>query len=262
MASFSRSLGNDLDAAQRRRLWIVGQVLGGGGTHGSPADAFELALGLERFISSGLDCGERDRSENGPHAPRSGDRSGLLSRPAPAVSTQAVSTQASVAPASPQPSRDDAGRGRSDVRQSVAGGPVPGTADGSLAVRLAHSLAAGQAGKLHLTRRPQGRPGSAVSSQRHLSRDEELALQQQFLRQRAPSPYTVEDVIRFLRQRGDSVVTHDAGYLVNERLVLTRDQLITRANRKRKHIGAPLFAIANGVAAAPDPVSQSFMMNG
>lgn len=247
---------NDLDAAQRRRLWIVELVLEGG-TRRSPADAFELAIRLERFISRGLDYCERDRRENGPHASRPGDRSGLVSPPAPAASTQAPA-----ASTPPQSARNGARPVHWNARQPVASASAPGDADRSLAVGLPHSVRAGQAGKLDLTRRPQGRSGRANSSQRHLSHDEELALQQQFLRQRAPAPYTIEDVIRFLRQRGDSVVTHDAGYLVNERLVLTRDQLITRANRKRKHIGAPLFAIANGVAAAPDTVPQSFMMNG
>lgn len=253
MAGLSQWPGNDLDAAQRRRLWIVELVLDGG-THQSPGDAFELALRLERFISSGLDCGEGDGHENESRASRSGEGAGLLS--------PAASSQATVARPSPQPSRNDARPVPSNLRQPIANPPAAGDVDRSLAVGLRHSVRAGQAGKLNLTRLPQGRSSRANSSDRHLSRDEELALQQQFLRQRAPAPYTIEDVIRFLRQRGDSVVTHDAGYLVNERLVLTRDQLITRANRKRKHIGAPLFAITNGVAAAPEPVPQSFIMNG
>jgi hypothetical protein len=231
MANSSRWPGNDLDAAQRRRLWIVELVLEGG-TYRNSADAFDLALRLERFISSGLDSCERGSRENGPYAARSGDRSGLLSPAAPATSTQA-----SVAPASQQPSRNDAG----PVRP----------------VRPAPSLGAGQAGKLNLTRRPQRCPGRAASSEPHLSRDEELALQQQFLRQRAPAPCTVDDVIRYLRQRGDSVVTHDGGYLVNERLVLTKDQLVARANRQRKHMGAPLFSLGNADIASLDAPAPS-----
>jgi hypothetical protein len=256
MGGFSRWPGSDLDAAQRRRLWIVEQVLEGG-AHRSPADAFELALRLERFISRGLDHCERDRHEHEPDASRSSDGSGLLSSPAPAAAMQAP---AACAP--PQPAGNGARSVHPNGHQQVANAPASGEAGRSLAAGLPHSLGAGQAGKLHLARRPQRRSGRANSSHRHLSSDEELALQQQFLRQRAPAPSTIEDVIRYLRQRGDSVVTHDGGYLVNERLVLTKDQLIARANRQRKHMGAPLFAIANEAAATPEKVPQGLMMSG
>lgn len=251
MAGFSRWPGNDLDAAQRRRLWIVELVLEGG-THRSSADAFELALGLERFISSGLDYCERDRRENRPHASRSGDRAALLFPPVPAVPTQAPA-----ASAPPQGARNGARPVHSNAHQPVANAPAPGDPDRSLAVGLPHSVRAVQAGTLNLTRRPQGRSGRANSCHRHLSRDEELALQQQFLRQREPAPCTLEDVIRYLRQRGNSVVTHDGGYLINERLVLTKDQLIARANRQRKHMGMPLFSIGNVDIASLDAPAPS-----
>jgi hypothetical protein len=68
----------------------------------------------------------------------------------------------------------------------------------------------------------------------------------------------MEDVIRFLRQRGDSVVQSGAAavgggaaYVVNLNLELSAEQLIGRANAQRARLGQPPFAITPPAAAAP-----------
>ncbi len=247
--AFARGVASDLDSAGRRRLWLVELVLAGGAPR-SPTDALELAACLDRFISVGLAYGES--------APRSS-----ASRAAPQWAPSVDPAGGGRAPNEPQPRpRTGAPPIASGVHERVASVPESGAADGTIVERSQRSVGQAQISRLSLARQQsQARPnGRSVPAKSHLSREEELALEQQFLRQRAAAPSTIDDVIRFLRQRGDSVITHEGGYLVNERLVLTRDQLIARANRYRKHMGAPLFAIGNGCVSSPDTAPQSLMM--
>ena len=53
----------------------------------------------------------------------------------------------------------------------------------------------------------------------------------------------MEDVIRFLRQIGDVVVRSGDGFCVNSRYLLTRQEIVQRANKKRNERGKPLFAL-------------------
>jgi len=70
----------------------------------------------------------------------------------------------------------------------------------------------------------------------------------EFLRQREPSPSTIEDLVRFLRQRGDVIVRRGENFLLDSRHVLTAGQLLERANRKRRELGKSEFLAlcANG----------------
>ena len=93
-----------------------------------------------------------------------------------------------------------------------------------------------------------------------IDREAELRLQEDFLRRRGPMPKNIEDVIRFLRQRGDIVVRAKEGFLVNHRLPLTAAQLVERANGKLAQLGQPPFPsdvwTVNPIAAVPDPPRQ------
>jgi hypothetical protein len=246
MAGFSRCAGSDLDAAGRRRMWIVELVLEGG-AHRNPADALELAVRFERFINIGLDHCESD-----PHASTSCVTPKLASPFASAGWTEASTALRSQAPARhgtlPRPS---------ETNGAVAAGPATRAANGALPMRLRHSMGRAQAGRLNLAQQRPRSKGKSAAANQHLSRDAELALEEEFLRQRAPAPCTIDDVIRFLRQRGDSVVTHEGGYLVNERLMLTRELMISRANRQRKHMGVPLFTIGSADIASLEAAAPS-----
>lgn len=60
-------------------------------------------------------------------------------------------------------------------------------------------------------------------------------------------PTSVDDVIRYLRQRDDIVVPRgDGEFLVNGRFQLSTAELVTRANKMRSRQGKPEFALADG----------------
>jgi hypothetical protein len=90
-------------------------------------------------------------------------------------------------------------------------------------------------------RRPRGRPRRTVDP---LSRAHELALQEEYMRARSDPEVTMIDVIRFLRQRGDTVVhTPPEGYRVNGSLVLSAEELTARANQMRERLGKASFKV-------------------
>jgi hypothetical protein len=55
----------------------------------------------------------------------------------------------------------------------------------------------------------------------------------------------IEDVVRYLRQRDDTVVRQGADlFLVNGRFRMSSDELISRANRMRERAGKPTFHVS------------------
>ena len=255
----------DLDDAGRRRLWIVELVLERTG-HQNPADALELAFRFERFINEGLGRCDDEAAEHRDDAPAS--PAGLdaacepHSAPAPGISAE---PRGSNAPQSPS-------RGRipllpSEAREQFAAMAATGVDNRVLAGRFRLSVRQAHAIRLSLARqRPEVRParlnGKSTPSAPQLSREEEQRLEQKFLRERRPTPSTIDDVIRFLRQRGDSVVSREGGYLVNERLLLSGELLVARANRQRKHMGAPMFDLGNGDVSSCDGAAPAYVMTG
>jgi hypothetical protein len=256
----------DLDDAGRRRFWIMKLLLERIANE-HPGEALELAFRIERFIHTGQSHGER--------ASQSSATAAAVVRPdppaAPSGSTTAAQQSAAVrAPNSPPPSsRPRIPLLASEAREQFAALAATGVDNRVLAGRFHVSVRQAHAIRLSLARqRPEVRPAWSASKPRAvgsaLSREEELELEAEFLRQRKPPPCTIDDVIRFLRQRGDSVVTHEGGYLVNERLILATNQLIERANRYRERIGAPAFEIKTDDTnrSSHDAGKESYAMTG
>jgi hypothetical protein len=85
-------------------------------------------------------------------------------------------------------------------------------------------------------------------------------MQQEFLAT-TPSPEpTLPDVVRFLRQSGDVVVTEGTGYRVNYTLKLTPEQLVARANEQRRRRRMPGFIVrkydTGSTAVAGTPIDD------
>ena len=60
----------------------------------------------------------------------------------------------------------------------------------------------------------------------------------------------IEDVVRYLRRRDDTVVPKGADlFLVNGRFPMSSDELISRANRMRERDGKPTFQLSSLLAA-------------
>ena len=91
-----------------------------------------------------------------------------------------------------------------------------------------------------------------------LDRATELQMQSEFLQQKVKTPATVEDVVRYLRQRGDVVTRSGSVFSINYRLSLTEEELFRRANEKRAQLGLPAFN-GNGETsqATAEPLSTS-----
>jgi hypothetical protein len=94
------------------------------------------------------------------------------------------------------------------------------------------------------------RKSNPAQKEHTLTRELELSLQDEFLRNKLPVEQTMDDVVRFLRQRGDVVFQADGNYAVNGRMTLTAEQLVERANRQCAASGRPAFHIPDLVAAS------------
>jgi|HubBroStandDraft_1064217.scaffolds.fasta_scaffold01335_13 hypothetical protein len=54
---------------------------------------------------------------------------------------------------------------------------------------------------------------------------------------------SLDDVVRFLRQRDDVIVRNGENFLLNSRQLLTAAELVERANRKRRELGKAAFPV-------------------
>ncbi|HUA77142.1 MAG TPA: hypothetical protein VMA86_05690 [Acetobacteraceae bacterium] len=81
-----------------------------------------------------------------------------------------------------------------------------------------------------------------------LDRATELRMEEEFLAGKRAPDLTIDDVVRFLRQQGDVVVSEAGGYRVNYGDRISADQLVERANDKRRRRGQQAFVFARNGA--------------
>lgn len=78
------------------------------------------------------------------------------------------------------------------------------------------------------------------------------------LDQAPASTSLMEDIIRYLRQQDDVVVSQDdGGYLVNGRFPMTASELVVRANRMRARQRKPAFELRKGTLLSDGEPSKS-----
>jgi hypothetical protein len=234
------SLGNDLRPAQRRRMWILGQIVRAldhldlesviAGTrrvedfiiHGGSTEGGAAAV----FRRSDADSGRAESASRTADWAERGDRA------LPAGHQRATA----VAP----PRGDSQGATPGRERRPVA----PGGRTGAIVPLAPRNRALGN----------RSRGSSARRKLQEMDRATELRLQEEFLASRPPPTTTMDDVVRYLRQRGDIVVRDGDGYRVNYALRLTPAEMLLRANAKRGERGLPPFTVAvpsPGQASSP-----------
>lgn len=241
-----KRLSADLDAAGQRRLWLVKLLLDRcDGVN--PEHAFQLAVRFEHFI--------RQASSDGTvaniHA-RSEASAVVVAAPqhaVPEVSSPAVTERSFSPPRSRVPLLDR------EMRERFISVALTGADNRALAEEFRLTVRQAHAVRLSLARQyPQLRAIAKSSIETKpratMSREQELRLQEEFLQRRPlPNP-TMEDVVRYVRQRGDAVVCQNGQYLLNGRDLLTAEALVQRANRYRQKHGDPLFEINVGASAS------------
>lgn len=241
MDNLELGLCEDLDEAGRRRWWIV-QVVVERLMEDNPARALELAFRFEQFIQrGGFDTSARPE----PQPPR---------EPVPTPPVVA----AAGAPAKERASTDSARAARlrvpllpSETRAAFAAVAATGVDNRELARRFQLTVRQAHAIRLSMARqrpevRPQGNAGANRSGGAGMPRNGAAGreLEESSLHQRSQQgAATIEEVIHFLRQRGDDVVKREGNFLVNGRLPMNADQLIARANQQRHRMGAMPFEV-------------------
>ena len=241
MDNLELGLCDDLDEAGRRRLWIV-QVVMERLIEDNPARALELAFRFEQFIQrGGFDTSARPE----PQPPRE------------PVSTPTVVVPAA-APAKERAATDPARAARlrvpllpNETREAFAAVAATGVDNRELARRFQLTVRQAHAIRLSMARqrpevRPQGNAGAGRSGRAEMPRNGAagLELEESSLHRRSEQgAATIEEVIHFLRQRGDDVVKREGNFLVNGRLLVNADQLIARANQQRHRMGAMPFQV-------------------
>jgi len=234
------SLAHDLDPAARRRLWIVGRFVERCGL--SEIDAvLSVAAKVEAFIVTGATSDAGGASKHSVTA-CTGDESTDLEMHRPAFGkvqlATAISTglRSSTSPGSKghvvqRPLLDQEAKAR--FIQEAARNPDNrhlAQAFG-LSVRQAHAIRVGVS--------------KYIASAR---REYELQMQDDFLRNKTKSRSTMDDVVRYLREIDDVVVPDGQHYVVNSNLTLTAEQLVERANRKRRERNLQPLAIEDADA--------------
>jgi hypothetical protein len=237
------TLFQQLDNHGRRRLWLLQLLL----DKLEPEEALSLAQQMETFIlgsAAAKDAGPRAKGDAGSAA---GERSdGWTVRPA-------------AAPAEREPDETQQ-RGRLLAEESLrdfAQAIAAGLSNAELARRFGFTPRQANGLRMGLTRRnPALRAAAAAqeSKPQPLDRATELRLQEAFLQTKAAPAATLDDVVQFLRQRGDVVFRSGTGFSVNNRLTLTAEELVARANKKRSELGQAPFAEHVGTAGTPEPV--------
>jgi hypothetical protein len=248
--NLERGLCDDLDQAGRRRLWIV-QIVMERLLEGNPARALELAFRFEQFIQRG-----------GPDA---------TARPEPQPAREPALAPPAVMPADvrakERPAADPARTARlrgplleSETREAFAAIAATGVDNRELARRFQLTVRQAHAIRLSMARqrpevRPQGKAGARSSAVADIQRQGEAGRvpeESSLLQRGGQGAATIEDVLHFLRQRGDHVVKCEGHFLVNGRLQLNADQLIARANQQRHRMGVMPFDVdsSRGLLAA------------
>lgn len=239
------ALSQGLDAPGLRRLWLVERLVVAG--QGDPDQTVALVERIERFIVSGVaphhSSTARPLHINGG----TGDSPFVVQQ----VHPQHPLPGRTGAPAQQRGLLDAATRERFVREAATCEDNKHLARTFGLSVRQAHAIRVGLSRRIAEFRaangiaKPQG-PAEILrrSVVPQIDRAKELSLQEEFLRRRAPARSTMDDVIRFLRQCGDSIVSKDDHYLVNLRDLLSGTELVARANHKRRQRSQPLFDIA------------------
>src|SRR5690242_7928672 len=242
------TLFHELDSHGRRRLRLLQFLL----EKLEPDEALSLAQQMENFVLGG--ASEKEQRT----ASKDGDEGGCR-RPAWAVRATVGSGKRG------GEEGQQGGRLLADESQrAFAAAIAAGVSNAELASRFGFTPRQANGLRMGLTRRnPALRSASSTLEKRSptLDRETELKLQEAFLMQKPTPAATLDDVVQFLRQRGDVVVRSGTGFSVNSRLTLSAKELIARANKKRSDLGQAPFAEhvegieattadRNGVAAA------------
>jgi hypothetical protein len=261
------SLTGDLDAAARRRFWLAEWILERCSI-GEIEPALAIAAKIEAFIAGADSCNNSGRSCRGAAAtPAPAQDIVAGSGSSHAIQSAKISADSSVPPASRngvangerchpanRPLLDQETRERF-IREAARKPDNRHLAQTfGLSVRQAHAV---RVGLSKLIAQAQREPSRGVSNSKGsgapIDAETERKMQEDFLRTRPPAPPTIDDVVRYLRQVGDVVVPHGEAYTVNYRLTLTSEQLLDRANNKRRERALDPFVLAVGMPASQAP---------
>ena len=250
------SLAEGLNATARRRLWLVWRVT----QHCQASDinaALEGLIKLDEFIVSGR-CQSVANIQNGN---TSADPNAALGDPAQlarATESAALSDRSQSVAADGRNGRPQRSLLDSDARGRFVAEAARNSDNRHLAqvfgltVRQAHAIRVALSKLITQAQREQGvnaqqpvprpvRRGSPLAPS--LDRQTELKLQEEFLRAKAPPRTSLEDIVRYLRQKGDVVFSDGDCFMLNYRLKLTPAQLIDRANAKRRESNQDSFVL-------------------
>jgi hypothetical protein len=211
----------------QRRLWLLHNLL----QKLEPEEALRLAERMEKFVLAG------DAVSFSPSRQATEEEGGRVAGSMPPFAGKPHAAS----PARPRPSGSRLLEGAS--LQEFTEALMAGADNSELARRF--SLTPRQANGLRMgieKRYPQLRAVKRAQPKRpELDRTTELQMQEAFLRQKPAVTATLEDVIRFLRQRGDVIVRAGDSYIVNDRATMTAEELVARANQKRAQLQRPPF---------------------
>jgi len=220
----AKSLAEDLDAPARRRFWLIAQLIARCNVT-EVESALSAAAKVEAFIANG---GKSSAAPIGPIGIATIDHSNangaqLVARneiaPAPTASSNAqniVEIGGKYRNARRQLLDKET---RSRFIQEAAVNPDNRHLAQlfGLSVRQAHAIRVGLSKFI-----ADGR------------REIELQMQDDFLKNKTATGATMDDVVRYLRQINDVVVPNGQNYVVNYKLGLSAEQLLERANAKRR----------------------------
>jgi hypothetical protein len=247
----------DLDAAGQRRLWLVQLLLERCGDS-NPMAALELASRFEHFISRSAEA--TLETAGGVTTPTPMDAASSTIHPDAGPATCAADNPVRLT------------RGRTplldqNARERFVSVALTGADNRDLAREFQLTVRQAHAVRLSLARQnPQVKVGlkstHGAKPPSNLSRAEELTLQEEFLQRRPAPKQTIDDVIRYVRQRGDTVVCQNGRYLVNGRSLLSASELVSRANRYREGRGDPPFKLEPSVDCGPEHGHSLYKPNG
>jgi hypothetical protein len=225
------------DGAANRRLWFL-QIL----IDKMDAErALALAARLETFVATGRTLTIVDEASETPTTTE-----GTVTPPAPAV----VRDTPNVAPARPvepailvQPLAQPRLLADAEL-QEFATRAANGASNRDLAIRFGLTPRQANGIRMGLAKRsPQValRRVARAKPKDTLDRATELQMQVDFMQRKPAVAVTLDDVVRFLRQRGDIVTRAGDGFTVNHRLTLSVQELVRRANEKKTQMGQQPF---------------------
>jgi hypothetical protein len=237
----NETLLQGLDPAGRRRLWLLETLI----QKLEPSAALDLAAKMESFVCGGHSIQISDPPADEPTPSFQGQVPVPSSKPDVADVVQRTSGA----------ERSSSGRGPRLLDEKSLEEFTAALGAGADNTQLARQfgLTPRQANSLRMgiqKRLPHLRTAKVVKPKRpELDRSTELQMQEAFLSKKPPAAMTIEDVVRFLRQRGDVVVQSEDNFVVNGLRTLTTAELIARANAKRSELQLPAFPVIWGVAS-------------